>query len=65
MYTEKRKPLHLVTIIQRNFDVMHRKNKEVLMDIYTYTAFAYGLTAAISLAMTAVIILINKITTRM
>lgn len=35
------------------------------MDIFTYTAFAYGLTAAISLALTGVIILINKITARM
>ena len=32
------------------------------MDIYTYTAFAYGLTAVISLAMAGIIILINKIT---
>ena len=34
------------------------------MDIYTYTAFAYGLTALIALGITAIIILINKLTAR-
>jgi hypothetical protein len=34
------------------------------MDIYTYSFFAYGLTALISLATAGLIVTINKVTSR-
>ena len=34
------------------------------MDIYTYTLFAYGLTALIALLMAGLLVIVNRLTSR-
>ena len=36
-----------------------------MLDIYTYTLFAYGLTALISMLMAGLIVIVNKVTRHM